>query len=92
MKKLSKLSLSALKTNAESVLNKEELISIKGGSYISCPNYGDQGVYCYDHNNMLYAEICVNQPSCGDERWLVTACNNAAGYSGGGLYTYHARC
>jgi hypothetical protein len=90
MKNSLKLSLSALKENAENVLNKEELISIKGGIY--CSGYNAQIVYCYDHNNMLYAEICVNQPSCGDERSLVTACDNAAGYSGGGLYTYHARC
>ncbi len=71
MKKLSKLSLNTLKTNAESVLNKEELRSIKGG-YGTC-NYYSGGrlitgytVACYNGSTYL-GQACTGGPCIGEE-------------------------
>lgn len=75
MKKLSKLSLSALKENAESVLNKEELKTLKGGQSCTLNYYDPWGypltgtgytVACYDNSTFLgYA--CTGGSCSGEQ-------------------------
>lgn len=69
MKKLSKLSLNALKENAENVLNKHELKSINGGyQYCSGPWGGGAGytIACYQGSTFL-GNACTGGTCSGEE-------------------------
>lgn len=66
---MKKLSLNALKQSAETVLNKDELKSIKGG-YVPCQGPWGPGagytVACYDNSTFLgYA--CTGGTCSGEE-------------------------
>lgn len=90
MKKLSKLSLNALKENAESVLSKDELRSVSGG-YQSCTlHYYDPWGYpltgtgytvaCYNGSTFLgYA--CTGGTCSGEQGSYCSALYSSTNYA-----------